>query len=172
MMETQIYGALKLSDEEKERETVFNIMLERQHSEPSEKNMESLFMAMKETQVYIPMHFEFPASEIEKLKTTNDPSQIDITKVKYSPLFLQNSKTGEKILPIYSKIEELSQQERNVKIPFVRMKPENLAKIADKLPDAFDFVLDFHSHPVRMTLDELMEGLGLEESFEESAEDQ
>ncbi|MBR0132408.1 MAG: SseB family protein [Lachnospiraceae bacterium] len=171
-MQAQMVGGLQLSDAEKERETVFNIMLERQHSEPSEKNKESLVSALKETQVYIPMHFEFAPSEIEKLKASKDPSQLDLSKVKFSPLFLQNSKTGEKILPCYSKVEEFSDQEKKNKVPFMRMAMENVLRIADKLPDAFDFVFDFHTHPVRMTLDELMEGLGLSDNSEEEGSEE
>ena len=51
-MQTQEYGQLKLSDEEKERETVFGLMIERQHSEPSDKNKESLFLAMKDARQF------------------------------------------------------------------------------------------------------------------------
>ena len=171
-MPTQMYGELNLTDAEKESETVFSLMLERQHNEPCEKNMESLFSAMKDASVYVPMHFAFPPSELEKLRVTRDPSKIDMSKVKSSPMFMQNSQTGEKVLPCYSKHEEFSEEERKNSIPFMRMKVEGLARIADKLPDAFDFIFDFHTHPVRLTLDELMEGLGIvDEETEEGSEE-
>ena len=54
----------------------------------------------------------------------------------------------------------------------MRMAMENVLRIADKLPDAFDFVFDFHTHPVRMTLDELMEGLGLTDNSEEEGSEE
>ena len=171
-MQTQEYGQLKLSDEEKERETVFGLMIERQHSEPSDKNKESLFLAMKDAFVYVPMHFAFTAEEMQKLMKTRDVAQVDMNNVKYSPIYYVNQSTGEKILPCFSRLEEFSEEDRKKKIPFGRMKLENLVKIADTIPEAFDFAFDFHTHLVRMTLDELMEGLGLSDNSEEEGSEE
>ena len=162
-----MFEKLNLTDAEKESETVFSVMLERQHDEPSEKNLDSLFATMKDAYVYVPMHFSFAPSEIEKLKTSRDLSKIDMNKVKYSPMFLQNNQTGEKVLAIYSRYAEFASDETISKLPFMRMKVEQIVKISDKMPDAFDFVFDFHTHPVKLTIDELLTGLGIEE--EESA---
>jgi hypothetical protein len=43
----------------------------------------------------------------------------------------------------------------------IRIPAVQAAKICDKHPEAFDIGLDFTTHLVKLTLDEIMEGFGL-----------
>ncbi len=152
-----------LPEQEIEKETMLNCMIERQHSAPSEKNLESMFSALKDGFVYIPCRLLISDEERMKINQAilaGKPVPPN-PNMRISPQLLCNPE-GKKIMPWFSRDAEIK-SEKTEGLTFMRIPAVKAASIADNMPDAFDIILDIYTHPVQVTLDEMLEGLGMAE---------
>lgn len=143
-----------------EKETMLSCMVERQNSAPSEKNIASMFNALKDAYVYMPAKLIVSKEEQQRiLKAVKNKQKVpQPSELKVAPQLLINS-NGEKVMPWFSREVEF-QGKVEGGINFLRLKVEKIVEMADNMPDAFDIVIDPYTHPVQVTLDEMIEGIG------------
>lgn len=151
---------VKLTDEQKALEEVLSCIIERQNSSPSPKNKETLFNALKSADVYLPAKIilddEAKAMLAKGVKLDN---QALSAHTRCIPELIQNRNTGAKAMCVYSREIEMGDRVDTPDYSFVRLPFVNFLKMADNLPDAFDIILDFKTHPVIFSLDELLYGV-------------
>lgn len=157
---------IKLTDEEREAESVLCALIDRAHQEPNEKNLESLFNALKKAFVYIPAAMMIDEDEKQRMimclknkqQFTPDPK-----KTRLAFALKTNKKTGQVILPVFSRLEEMQiDKEEESKQAFARMPFVQAMKMADTIEQAFDVAFDYKTHPIIIPLDNVYEGIGLE----------
>lgn len=150
---------IQLPEGEIEKETMLSCMIERQQSTPSEKNLASMFNALKDAFVYIPVKLLISKEEQKKIaeaiqsgkKVPQNPN------MRVSPQLLVN-KDGDKIMPWFSREAEIKSR-KNDGVTFMRIQVKKAVELADNMPDAFEIVLDLYTHPVKVTLDEMIAGI-------------
>lgn len=150
---------ITLSEREIEKETMLSCMIERQHSTPSEKNLRTMFNVLKDCSVYVPVKLIVSKEEEKKIidAIKNNKPVPQTPNMKVAPQLLANQK-GEKIMPWFSREFEIKSKQTEG-ISFMRINVSKAVEMADNMPDAFDIVFDLYSHPVKLTLDEVIEGL-------------
>ncbi|MGN0164906.1 MAG: SseB family protein [Lachnospiraceae bacterium] len=160
----------KLPEAEIEKETMLSCMIERQKTTPSDKNMESMFNALKESSVYIPTKIVLSKEDQMKVAEAvkNKRPMPKFQNMRLAPQLLANN-NGDKIMPWFSREAEYSSQKHDG-ITFLRLPAVKAAEMADNMPDAFDIVLDLYTHPVKLTLDEMLAGLNGEALPEDEGE--
>lgn len=148
-----------MSEKENEKETLLSCMIERQHSTPSEKNLKSMFNALLDSSIYVPVKFIMSKEEEKKIADAIKNNQPLPTpqNMRVAPQLLAN-KDGEKIMPWFSRKFEIKSTQTEG-ISFIRLEVNKAIEMADNMPDAFDIVFDLYSHPVKLTLDEIIEGI-------------
>jgi hypothetical protein len=153
---------IQIPEADIEKENTLVCLIERQFNTPNETNKASVINALKDSFVYIPVKPIFSPETQEKIKEQLKNKQpIQIPKdTKFAPAILKNEK-GDKIMPWFSREEELGDNIEKNKLSLIRIPAVQAAKICDKHPEAFDIGLDFTTHLVKLTLDEIMEGFGL-----------
>ncbi len=169
MIDINVNG-FKITKEDEEKETVLSVLAERQHSEPSDKNKESFFSALKGSQVYVPVNFVLrPEFNAEFQKAQKEKKEFDMKgKMAFTPVLFTNSQTKEKAMPVFTRMQEADETTPDGrKIAYMRVKIEDLLNMADNMPQAFDFIIDVKTHLLHFTLDEMLEGVGGYQNDEE-----
>lgn len=149
-----------LTEEQKALEEVLSCVIERQNSNPSPKNRETLFNALKTSDVYLPAKIvlddEIKAMLAKGVKPTNE---LLAQHSKCIPELIQNKNTGEKAMCVFSREVEMGDRVNDPNYSFVRLPFVNFLRMADNLPEAFYIILDLKTHPVMFTLDQLLYGV-------------
>lgn len=150
---------INLPETEVEKETTLSCMIERQHLTPSEKNLESMFNALKDCSVYIPAKLLISKEEQKKIREAiiKKKPVPQNPNMRVTPQLMVN-KQGGKIMPWFSREVEF-EAEKTPGITFMRIHISKAVELCDNMPDAFDIVLDLFTHPVKVTLDEMIAGL-------------
>lgn len=148
-----------LQNERDEMEAMLSCMIERQNSSPSEKNLQSMLNALKECGVYIPVKFVMTKEQQKKFAEAQKTGRpmLAADDMRVSPQLLI-SKDGEKIMPWFSRQSEIIPRQGDG-VTFIKIPAEKAAELADNMPDAFDIVFDLYTHPVKLTIDELLDGI-------------
>lgn len=153
----------KLSEADIEKETILSLAVERQATTPCKKNLESLFLALKDAFVYVPVRIILSAEHQEKIKQAiqNKQTQIQMQKkdLNFAPMLFQNNTTQEKIMVWYTKQSEYNIQGQAQSPPMMRFPVKVILNMAESIPEAFDIVFDLKTHPVRLTIDQILAGL-------------
>lgn len=150
---------INLPEGEIEKETMLSCMIERQHSTPSEKNLESMFNALKDAFVYVPAKLLISKEEQKKIADAIKSGRPvpQNPNMRVAPQLLVN-KDGDKIMPWFSRELEITSK-KTEGLTFMRIQVKKAVELADNMPDAFDIMLDLYTHPVKLTLDEMIAGI-------------
>ncbi len=151
-------GSLNLPEEEKQKEFTLSCLIDRQSSSPSETNLSSVFNALKEAFIYMPARLVVSEKEKKRIEDNikNGMPANPGGEVKIIPQLLIN-KQGLKVMPWFSRDEEIKNVD-NGKGGIIRMPAVKALEIAENMTEAFDIVLDLFTHPVRLSIDDIIEG--------------
>lgn len=160
MANPNITNKISLPEEEINKENMLCYIVERQFSNPSEVNKASLINALKDGSVYVPVTFHMTESQKQEIaKAAMEGRQPEADQnTSFVPQYLIHRKTGEKCLPFFTREDEFNKSANAQKVSFIRIPAAKMIEISDNIPDAFDILIDAYTHPVKFTLDELIEG--------------
>ncbi|MDD6102483.1 MAG: SseB family protein [Clostridiales bacterium] len=154
----------ELSEQERDRETMLSFMVERQHDNPNQQNYNVLINALKDAHVYVPVNFNFTEAENRRIASDIKAGRPvrPSNNMSFSPQLLIHRETGEKVMPWFTREFEFASSAAASEQSFVRIPVAQIVQICDNMPDAFDILIDAYTHPYKISLDSLLEGLNSE----------
>lgn len=160
MAEPKTTDKITLPAEEIEKEKMLQYIVERQAKDPNPANLASLFNALKDAAVYVPVAYRMPEEARKQIaQDIMEGRQPDSSKISFVPQYLIHRKTGEKCLPFFTRQEEFERSQAAKGISFIRISCVQMINICDQIQDAFGIMLDPYSYGLKFSLDEFMDGL-------------